>query len=128
MLSMEPPAPSPALPERGWFAALCVILLLNGTLFTAWVPAEGIERTYMAIGIVLPAPTVLLLNYCGFVRSFWWGVVPAHLGLAWGLWSWRPRRGRALIDLAAAVCLLFMWYLSIVGLTMPAISILQAIQ
>jgi type IV pilus assembly protein PilC len=53
------------------------------------------EKVFHDIGIVLPAPTQLLLAMSGFVKGYWWLIVMAPPGIIFGLKSWAKTKSGA---------------------------------
>jgi type II secretory pathway component PulF len=79
---------------------LCVVtvLALAVTILLTFV-VPRFAAMFAARGIDLPLPTQLLVGFSQVVRTYWYAIVGAGLGGAWGLrWAWGRPAWRRRID------------------------------
>lgn len=76
---------------------LSVALVVVIFMITFVVPT--FVSLYGDIGTALPVPTLILLGLSGFLRRFWWLILPAVAAAAVGFGQWRRTdRGRRIVD------------------------------
>jgi type II secretory pathway component PulF len=128
--SANPPSGSSSATaaERDWVAATVLVLALSGGLFVARLVGPSFETVFNELGLALPAPTALVLDYAAAMRSYGIVIAALHLGAAWTAWRYAPRRGRALFDCGLVLLLFLAWFISCNALIMPFVSLLQGLR